>query len=262
MVTVSMGIGASKQSSTRKLVQTAIINALNRSTQSCAQQAAGEQNIIITGNNNKIQNVTLSQMSKIIGGCLNSQEVKQEFMNTLQQNLKDIAEHKQHGIGDFLRLDFEQYDSNLNVTDVTTTNMTVETIQTCLNTLSLNQNLIIAGNFNELMNIGLNQTMENIMQCQQGQVSMGKLVNDLSNQVEASRTNARIDFTTVIVFITIAIALVVAGFIAVKYGANATRQGRAAKLAMGAGGGLSALPPLPSRIPMPTGIPRPRRSSY
>src|SRR3989344_2730039 len=98
MVTVSMGIGASKQSSTRKLVQTAIINALNRSTQSCAQQAAGEQNIIITGNNNKIQNVTLSQMSKIIGGCLNSQEVKQEFMNTLQQNLKDIAEHKHHAV--------------------------------------------------------------------------------------------------------------------------------------------------------------------
>ena len=106
-----MGIGGSKTKRTQKLVQDAVINSLHKATQSCAQQGASQQNFIITGSNNKLKDITLSQFSQLVGGCLNNQEVKQEFMQTLNQTLKDISENKQKNLTDVLGINFEVYDS-------------------------------------------------------------------------------------------------------------------------------------------------------
>jgi hypothetical protein len=174
-----MGGHESKQSVS--IMTNVVGSAVQNVTQSCISYVNSDNVIAVDGNGNFVGGVTQTMSISVDSNCSADITQDAQFQNKLQNNISQLLKDQEIALTQWM--DSSKDESNAAINQSISTNVTSNTVQTCLNIINSHNILNVSGNNNVVKDIIQSNTVSLISQCLLSQGQTSSAVNDITNTV-------------------------------------------------------------------------------
>tara|TARA_R110002060_G_scaffold289_3_gene665 strand:- start:1321 stop:2286 length:966 start_codon:yes stop_codon:yes gene_type:complete len=179
-------MGGSKSKAVADIATDVMTTMITQDMMNCSTMVTQRQTLDVSGSGNVLDGVTMKQGFKINVKCIQDSNRKAQLDTAIATAVEQAAEAEGVALVGAIGASKSQVISNLRTR--ISTEITIQTLVNCASSINNTQGISIAGDYNLIRNVSLEQFGEMIRNCVQNVVSNTAMINDLRNTVDQQAT--------------------------------------------------------------------------